>query len=140
MSELIVFSQPWAEAFGQSLRSSRAYREAASTWEGTLVFSLGGKAGPPVAAVYADLWHGECREARAATAADLESAAFVIRGDSVTWRRVLDREIEPLFAIISGRLVLDRGRLGSLLPFAAAARELVACASAVGGLVPRLEP
>jgi putative sterol carrier protein len=53
-----------------------------------------------------------------------------------TWRRVLHGEVAPLMAIMTGRLVLTRGSLAALIPYAMAAKALVDAASAVPARFP----
>ena len=48
-------------------------------------------------AIYLDLWHGECREARAATEEDLEKAPYVVSADPYTWKLIFERKLEPIF-------------------------------------------
>jgi len=82
-------------------------------------------------AVFVDLWHGECREARQALPGDLDRAPYVIRGDEDTWHAVLEGRAEPLQALMTGKLKLEKGSIGALAFHIRSARELVACASRV---------
>ena len=118
-------SQAWAQAWGEALSASDAYREAARRWEGAVLFRLQGSD----RAIFLDLWHGECREARAAEDSDAETARFVLSADLPTWLSVLDGSIAPLPAVMRGRLRLEKGKLSALMPFTAAARELVQAAT-----------
>ena len=128
----LAFSAPWAAAWEEELGASEAYREAAATWEGSLMLEMAvdGAAGA-AHAVFVDLWHGECRGARVATDDDRGGADFVIRGGVGTWQRVLAGELEPIFGIMSGKLKLRRGSLAKLVPQVKAARELVAAAARI---------
>lgn len=120
-----AFTTEWAAAWAAQLNASPAYREAAAEWEGGVVLELAGEAGHLVAAVFLDLWRGACRAGRAATEADREAARYVFQGSAATWRHLLEEGASPVMAILSGRLRLVRGDLVSLLPYAAAARELL---------------
>ncbi|MCB1036063.1 MAG: SCP2 sterol-binding domain-containing protein [Acidobacteria bacterium] len=126
MAEL--FSDPWAVAWGEELRRSEAYRQAARNWEGPVVFEL---SGTECRSVYLDLWRGECRIARIAEDGDIESARFVLSADLATWISVLEGNLSPLPAVMRGKLQLKKGKLSALLPFTAAARELVVAATNV---------
>lgn len=123
---LEVFTAPWADALCAALTSDLEYRAAAARWEGDLVLAMADATG---AAVLLDLWHGACRGARPATAGDREAAPFVIEATAATWQRVLEGDLDPLFGLMSGTLVLARGHLAKLLPFTAAAKALVAVAA-----------
>ena len=125
-----IFSAEWAETWRRALNAHAGYRASAATWEGALVLEMRNPAGDgPARAVYLDLWHGECRGARVATADDIGDARFVLSGSTDIWRRVLRREVAPLMGLMTGRLALTRGSLAALLPYAAAAAALVDAAA-----------
>jgi putative sterol carrier protein len=124
-----LFSEAWAKACRDEINGSREYREAAATWEDPVAFAMDTANGER--AVFVDLWHGECREARQAQAGDLDKAPYVIRGDEETWHNVLEGRAEPLQALMMGKLKLEKGSIGALAFHIRSARELVACASRV---------
>jgi SCP-2 sterol transfer family protein len=124
-----LFSDAWAKACRAEINASTAYREAALTWEDAVAFAMDIPGGER--AVFVDLWHGECREARTALPGDLDKAPYVIRGDEATWHAVLDGQLEPLQALVTGRLRLVKGNVGALAFHIKSARELVAAASRV---------
>ena len=124
-----LFSDTWARACQIEINASREYREAAATWEDAVAFAMDQPGG--LRAVFVDLWHGECREARSALPGDLDRAPYVIRGDEETWHAVLEGRLEPLQALVMGTLKLEKGNLGALAFHIRSARELVACASRV---------
>jgi putative sterol carrier protein len=131
-----MFSDDWAKAYQQVLSGSEAYRKAAEKWEWPLVLrapadTAGGQEPGHDQAVYLDLWHGVCREARAATAQDLSDAPYVISGDIYTWKQVLDKQIEPITGLMRGKLKLTRGSLITLAGYVQAARQLVEAATQV---------
>ncbi len=121
-----IFGEAWACAWMDALNASATYREAAARWEGAIVLTL-----PSGAAAWADLHHGVCRLARAATEDDRAAAPTVIRGESATWQRLLAGDLDPIFALMGGKLKLERGSVTALLPFARAAKEMVAAAARV---------
>ena len=133
-----AFSEEWARQWAQELRVSDAYRTAAATWEGSLALVMK-TAGGRRKAVFADLWHGECRDARLASDQDRESADFAIAADIETWEQVLAGTLEPVMGIMSGRLQLERGSLAALVPQVKAAQELVAAAARVDTVFPSTE-
>ena len=85
----------------------------------------------PGRSVFLDLFEGDCREARSATETDRAAVAYILSGDFHTWKRVLDRELEPILALMTGKLKLEKGSLAALIPYVTAAREMVAAASQV---------
>lgn len=128
-----MFTHEWAVACGEEIRSNEDYRAAAQKWEWPLVFTMTAdpKLDLPERSVYLDLYHGECREARAATPADVESVPYLISADPQTWKKVLDRDLEPVSGLMRGKLKLAKGSLVSLLPYVTAAKEMVLSAICV---------
>lgn len=131
---LEFFSALWVQAWVDELRSSEAYRQAASTWEGSLIFCLGSAHPTPAngeRAVFLDLWHGECRRAHFATDEDFAQAEYIIEADLQVWKGLLQGRAQPLMALMTGKLRLKRGSLSSLMPHVQSSQELVAAASRV---------
>jgi len=134
-----IFTDAWARAWGEELRDSESYRSAADSWEGAIALTLEGDAdlGPPDdRSVLLDLWHGECRDARAAEPADLERAPFVLRAPAAVWKRVLEGDLDPLLAVMSGKLKLVRGNVARLVPYSQASKELVFAARRIDASYP----
>ena len=132
MAEL--FGEEWARAWGEELARSEIYRTAAARWEGSMVFGMNPDAALGILAprwVFLDLWHGHCRAARMACEADLAAARYVVAAGAVAWKEVLEGRVEPLRAFMSGKLELARGSVARLLPYVAAAKELLAAARRV---------
>ena len=129
-----LFSAAWARACADAINNRPSYREAAATWEGAVMLVMTPDSAAGVndeRRVFLDLWHGECREARAATAQDEEAARYVMSGAAGDWVKVLSGKLPPLMAIITGRLHLAKGNIVALLPYAHAAKELVGAVGAV---------
>ena len=129
---LPVFSDDWARACGAALNENAAYREAAAAWEGAVLLRMLAVAPDvPERRVFLDLWHGECRAAHAAVAADEDAARYVLAGSIDAWRMVLTGATPPLLAIMTGKLKLTKGALADLVPYVNAAKELVVTAAGV---------
>ena len=128
-----MFTHDWAVACGEQINANEDYRKAARSWRWPLVLTMAPapKLGLPERSVYLDLFEGDCREARAATPADVESVPYVISADPKTWKQVLDRDLEPIFGLMRGKLKLAKGSLVALLPYVAAAKEMVLSAACV---------
>jgi putative sterol carrier protein len=136
---LEAFSQWWAEAWAGELNASPAYRSAAEHWEGAVALVLEAPDPPASRAVLLDLWHGECRSARTASPQDArEAAAFVFQGGPAAWRQVLCDGGSPILALMSGRIRLAKGSLAALIPYAAAAKELLDLAARVPTTFPEM--
>ena len=133
MEKLELFSQEWAQAAGQNLQTSTGYQKAAATWEGTMIFANSSQTNSNA---FFDLWHGECCAARLATPTDLENAAYIISADASTWEQVLTGKLEPIAALLRGKLKLSKGNLAVLVRYVPAAKELVLCAANVPTIFP----
>ena len=134
-----LFDDAWGQAAATVLQSSDAYRTAAKMWEGSMVFTLQADSSlgvPESRSVYFDLWHGDCRAGRAATASDLTEAKYVISADAFTWKQVMDGKLEPIAGLLRGKLKLSRGNMAVLARFVLAAKELVNGAKAVPTIFP----
>lgn len=126
-------SAEWFEAYMQVINSSEAYRRAAASWEGDVCYVVEAEPDrgvPEEVWAWADLWHGECREVRIVSPERGVSAKFVIRGPYSRWREVIEGRLEPVKAIMQGRLKLT-GDLPAIVKHMAAAKELVTLASSM---------
>lgn len=129
-----IFTETWAQAWCRELNASAAYRAAAATWDGAVALVTLADPSLGIAsarAVHLDLQGGSCLRARPVPADDLTDARFVFEGPAAAWRELLAGRLSPLMALMGGKLRLVRGDLGALLPYADAARELVATAAVV---------
>ncbi len=122
-----LFRGPWIAALAAELAASESYRRAAARWEGDLLLEVSDGGGDE--AVYLDLHHGECRCARAGTAADREAVRFWLAAPRAVWEELLAGRLAPATAVLSRKLELQRGRLTALLPHIGAAQELVQAAA-----------
>jgi ribonucleoside-diphosphate reductase beta chain len=125
-----LFTDPWARAWGERLNESAPYRAAAQRWEGAVLLEELGPDGEVHGAVFLDLLHGRCLESRVAAAGDEDRAAYVICATRPNWEAVLSG-MAPISALLRGKLRLRKGGLASLVPFTAAASELVAAARGI---------
>ena len=124
-------SDEWAQQLMEVVNNSQAYKDAASKWEGDLVFLI--QPGPGLTEesyLYLDLWHGECRAAKQLQSAAEEKAAFEISAPLVIWRDVLEGRLDPIRGITARKLKL-KGNLMKVLKAPKAAVELVNCAREV---------
>lgn len=124
-------SDAWVKELMKIANNSSTYQSAAAKWEGDLVFTVQKGPGlPEDKYLYMDLWHGECREAKELQSADEEDAEFEISAPLVTWRKVLEGQLDPIRGISSRQLKL-RGSMMKILKSPKAAIELVNCARQV---------
>ena len=139
MSEaLTVFTPPWIDAYRGQVRESPSYRKAAATWEGDITLVIqedASRAFPSDLYVYMDLRHGECRDIRLVDADAGNKAKFIITGGYARWKQVIRGELEPIKALMQGKLRL-KGNLAYIVRYVAAAKELVSCTTQVPTLFP----
>lgn len=129
-----ILGEDWMSAFQGTINRSQAYRAASKSWEWPVVLTVQADARmgiPQDRSIYLDLWHGECRRAHAASADDLARSAFIISADPATWKQVFDHTVEPVAALVRGKLTLVKGSIITLIRYAPAAKELVMLATQV---------
>ena len=135
-----VFTEAWCTACCERLNARESYRQAAAGWsEGAVALVMTADPAQGIddeRAVWIDLHDGACRGSRVASEADLAAAAYVLQADPAGWKRLLAGEIEPVSAMMTGRLRLTKGNLFALAKYAGAAREMVLAAGEVGGSFP----
>ena len=134
-----IFNDKWARAWGKKINENGAYKKAAANWEGAMVLVMSADKDFGIAeerAVIADLWHGDCRSARAAGPADLEDVPYMIKATPANWKSVLSGKTDPIVGLMGGKLKLAKGSLFALLPYAKAAKELVNSAIQVDTIFP----
>jgi putative sterol carrier protein len=124
-------SQEWVMAFKDEINSSEPYQKAAAKWEGDFYFVIEPGPGLPESmALYIDLWHGEARSAGVVADESEKSPEFIIRAPVGTWRRVIEKKLDPIQGMITGQLKL-KGTLSKIMRTPKAAAELVNCATKV---------
>jgi len=124
-------SDEWVMALKDEINKSEAYRKAAATWEGDFYFVVEPGAGSSERVVmYIDLWHGEARSAAILASEADKKPEFVIRAPAATWRRVLEKKLDPIQGMVTGQLKLA-GTLSKIMRAPKAAAELVNCATKV---------
>ncbi|AFV76566.1 putative sterol carrier protein [Thermus oshimai JL-2] len=133
------FSEAWAKAYCEALNANEAYRQAAATWEGAIVLAV--EADPALGleekrGIYLDLHHGQCRGARQASPEDFEQAPYVITADARTWKELTEGVMDPVSALMRGKLKLEKGDMAALAGYMMAALELTNTARQVPTLYP----
>lgn len=134
-----VFTEEWARACCERLNAREKYHQAAATWEWPVVLVM--TPDPALGlheerGVYLDLHRGACRGTRAATGGDREEAPYVMEAGPGAWREIMAGRVDPVTALMQGKLRLARGSLFVLARYTEAAREMVAAAGEVEGVFP----
>jgi putative sterol carrier protein len=124
-------SDEWVKALMDEVNKSEGYREAAKNWEGDFFFVVNAGPGVPEDVyLYMDLWHGECRDAFQAADASEKSPEFVIRAPVAAWRKVIEKQMDPIRALMTRQLKLQ-GTMTKIMKQPKAATELVNCCTLV---------
>ncbi len=136
-----IFTPEWAHAWCRALNQDATYAHVARSWEGSLLMVMEADPAygvPEPRSVWADLWHGKCREARVGLPEDWERADFVLQAPARVWYLLLTGQMGPIPAIVRGQLRLAKGNLMALLPYVRAAQRLVAVAVEIGTTFPKV--
>ena len=80
--------------------------------------------------MYIDLWHGEARSAGKVSDKSSKSPEFVISAPVATWRRVIEKKLDPIQALMTRKLKLQ-GNMMKIMRAVKAAQELVECCTQV---------
>ncbi len=120
-------SDEWLEIYRQRINGSPEYREAAATWEGDVAFRFEAEPDrgvPNDMWAWLDLWHGQCRAARMIAEDEGRRAPYVISAPYSRWKEVLAGNLDPVKAMMQGKLKLD-GDLPTIIRYVRAANQLV---------------
>jgi len=122
-------SDEWIKIFKEELNKSKAYEESAKEWEGDFLFVITpDEELKEEVTFYVDLWHGKCRDAFLVEGD--KKAAFIFKGPYSNWKKVINKELDPIRGLIRGMFDLD-GDSKVILDQTKAAQELVNTASTI---------
>jgi putative sterol carrier protein len=132
------FTPEWAALYEKTIQGDADYREAAKTWEGTVVLHV--EAAPEFGIdfdiyVFMDLWHGECRSIRIVPQEAGEAGDFVITGSLERWTQVAKKELDSTKGMMQGKLKL-KGDLPTIVRAVRASQRLTDLSADVGGFFP----
>jgi putative sterol carrier protein len=120
-------SDEWIKIFKEELNKSKSYEEVAKDWEGDFIFIVSpDEELKEEVTFYVDLWHGKCRDAYLVKGE--KTAAFKFKGSYSNWKKVINKELDPIRGLIRGMFEL-KGDSKVVLDQTKAAQELVNTAS-----------
>jgi len=119
-------SEEWAREYMEKLNSNASYEDSAKNWEGAFIFAIQKDASfDRDAYLYLDLYHGKCRDAKfSLSESDLPSAEYRYSGPFGNWRKLLNKEIDPIQGLLTGKFKLH-GSMMKVMRYTKAAKELV---------------
>jgi putative sterol carrier protein len=121
-------TQEWYDVYKEEINNSKAYEEAARTWEGDFYFitEKGGPVKEPIYG-YVDLYHGKCRKAEVVTDPKKYNPEFIIVAPYPIWKRICLKQLDSTQALITKQSKLmtgSRGTLSKIMRYTKAANEL----------------
>ena len=120
-------SDEWIKEFGKQVNSSKAYEESAKDWEGDFIFIMEADSTlPKTAYFFVGLLHGKSTDTALVESEDARPAQFKLAASFTTWRKIIEGKLDPIQAIMTGKLKL-KGNLAKVLRYPKAAKELVNC-------------
>ncbi len=128
---ILMGTDAWALALKDEVNKSNEYRMASQTWEDDFYFII--KKGGPITEdlyVYLDLWHGDCREALKISDSKIKSPSFEVIAPLDIWKKVVNKELNPIKGIMTRQLLL-KGNMLKILKAPKSAIELVECATRI---------
>jgi putative sterol carrier protein len=123
---MVMFpSQEWIDQFKEKLNQNKDYEDAARTWEGDFIFLVQpdeGLKGP--VAMYINLMHGKCLEAKMLSSPQERAAAYTYEGLFSNWKKLIAKEIDPIKGMMGGKFKL-KGNMMKIMRYTRAAKELI---------------
>ena len=122
-------SSEWMTSYKEAINQNTAYRQAASDWTYGVVAMI--VQADPSAGIHEDIgvWldvkYGECRDCKRVSIAEADHASFIIVADYARWKQVARKELDPIQAMMQGKLKVIKGHLPTLIKYANASKELV---------------
>ena len=124
-------SEEWANLFMEQLNANKNYEDAAKTWEGDFLFVIQADAElKDQLTMYMDLWHGKCRSVALVKPGEDKKAAFVYSGPYGNWKKLINKQVDPIQGLLTGKFKL-KGDMAKVLRAVRAAKELVETATKV---------
>src|SRR3954469_6161026 len=101
-------SAEWASAYKDAINTNPAYKIAGKDWtHGAVALVVKADAAlglPEDAALWLDIDRGECKDCHMCSAAEADTAPFVIVGDYARWKLVIKRELDPIKGMMQNKL------------------------------------
>jgi putative sterol carrier protein len=124
-------TEEWVKAACAELNKSQAYKDAAKNWEGDMYFIMEPEGALKETIItYFDLWHGECRAASVVADESAKTPAYRFWAPLSVWRSILEKKLDPVQAMMTGKLNL-KGDMAQIMKMPRAAAELVECTTRV---------
>ena len=129
-------SAEWTQAFAAAVNENEVYRTHGKAWtfgSVAMVVSKDDAIGiKDDMGMILDVHEGECRGAEYVQGMEaVMGSPFVIVAPYERWKKVIDGELDPIKAMMEGKLKMTKGHLPTMLRFVLSSRALVTSATAV---------
>jgi len=122
-------SEAWLKALMELINTDEKYAETAKKWEGDLIYKVipDDPSSGEAALLYADLWHGKCRDAFVLNKLeDKPDVKFILELTRTQALKVLGGELDPIQAMVTRKLKV-RGDIGYMLRNVPVVYDFVRC-------------
>ena len=124
-------SDQWIKELSRQLNESKDYERSARDWEGDFIFIVEPDGSfPDHVYFYLGLLHGKSPDAAMVASETERKAEFTIRAPYGTWRKVIEGKLDPIQAMMTGKLKL-KGNLMKVMRYPKAAKEIISCCSKI---------
>ncbi len=133
-----VFTDEWCVAFEEKLKESKDFAEYNKGWEGDVSCIIQPEPEKGVKDekyLYLDFNDGTVNGIRMIDKEKAESAKFVITGSYTRWKQVVMTELDPIKAMMQGKLKL-KGNLPYIVKYLKGTQELLRCLTLVDSKFP----
>jgi putative sterol carrier protein len=117
-----IFSAEWASELKNQINKNQEYKNSSEGWEWGLILL---QSDNDKTSIYLDLKNGECKSVQLAEEEDFNRAAFSISANSETWRKILNKSLSPMQAMMMKKLTITKGNMSELLPYVNSLKELL---------------
>ncbi|RMF41778.1 MAG: hypothetical protein D6755_12275 [Anaerolineae bacterium] len=117
----------WLQTVEEKLNNDEKYARVARNWEGDMNFIIepGGALKERVA-IYLDLWHGKCRQARIVRDEPLPEARFTLQARYDNYVQVLQGKVDPVQAMLMRKLAV-KGNMAYIMRNVPVVLDFVRC-------------
>lgn len=129
-------TEAWTQAYKDAVNANPKYKVAGKPWTHGAVAMIV-EADPSIglekdACMVLDVEGGECRGTTFShERKDVEHAPFVVVAPYARWKLVVEGKLDPIKAMMEGKLKLTKGHLPTMLRFVESSRQLVLSATQV---------
>lgn len=131
-----LFPSPeWISAYKDAINSNPAYKTAGKDWtHGVVAMTV--KAEPALGipedvTMWLDVHQGQCRDCKLVSTAEAQAAPFIVVADHAKWKSVLKKELDPIKAMMQGKIKLTKGHMPTIVKYVQSTKELVESATRV---------